>query len=752
MSKRIWDHFADQFGVSNILPIALAREGIETTLPDGMLGKVPSRYNTHGHIVGFHKWQEGRAKASDVNAWSTDSRYGFGVLLGQPLPAGGVAICIDVDTESEDHQRDVYGAISVALGVPAIPMRVRTNSNRRAYVLCVETTDQLTKRVLTLRKAVKAEGIKGEAVEILGYGQQFAAYGVHPSGVDLEWLDAPADSLTADECLPNMGQGGQRLSLEAFNALIDAIRQALPIINDATKSARNRSAKNGNGANVADPVAIFLDENDWTIGIGKEGERHIRSPFADEYTKDQTDSDTSVTYFLAGTRDYEQGHFVSHHASDAARSDADFIDAIGYVVSQFETLPAVVEQSAGKRPALTQVQGGKQHNRIEATLLNVLAALGAPNWLGHHVAFDEFTGNLSIGGAGAWRPFDDTDYTQIRATLERKGFLPVDKSLCRDAVQMHARQCSIDTGKQWLTAQTWDKVKRVPTFLHDYFGTPNDEYTRAVSVYIWTALAGRLLQPGIKADMMPIFIGAQGCGKSTGVEAIAPARALFTDLSFHDSDADQARKLRGVCVAEFAEMSGLRGRAIEAVKASLTRTHDKWVQKYQEQATQYPRRALFFGTSNDDELLDDPTGARRWLPVAVGKVDVDAIARDCAQLWAEGAVLFAKHGVASQGAYMAALARGVADEYRVSDPFEVDLAEWLITPCDLDGSTPGDAKFISTRDIIKAMQAAGNRIDNDFFGQKRVTKAMISLNWRKARKVVNNCQLRGFRKATTQVD
>ncbi|MFW3388353.1 UNVERIFIED_CONTAM: VapE family protein, partial [Kocuria sp. CPCC 205274] len=221
-------------------------------------------------------------------------------------------------------------------------------------------------------------------------------------------------------------------------------------------------------------------------------------------------SDTSVTYFLPGTRDYEQGHFVSHHASDATRSDADFLDAIGFVSAQFEALPASTEQTRPDRPAFTQVQGGKQHDRIEATLLNVLAALRNPAWLGHNVAFDEFTGQLSIGGPGAWRAFHDTDYTAIRATLEAKGFLPVGKDLARDAVQMHAKNVAIDTGKEWGASLQWDGIKRVAHFLPDYFGTVNDPYTRAVSMYMWTALAGRLLVPGIKADMMPVFIGAQG--------------------------------------------------------------------------------------------------------------------------------------------------------------------------------------------------------------------------------------------------
>ncbi|MCS5737260.1 hypothetical protein, partial [Herbiconiux daphne] len=202
---------------------------------------------------------------------------------------------------------------------------------------------------------------------------------------ELEWLDAPVDCLVADQFLPDMRADGHRLSFEAFNALLDAIRASLPILEESEKAARKRSNVAHLGKPIQhDAVALFLDAEGWTLSTGSEGQRHIRSPFEAEYTNEQAGSDTSVTYFLPGTRDYEQGHFVSHHASDATRSDADFLDAIGFVSAQFEALPASTEQTRPDRPAFTQVQGGKLHDRIESTLLNVLAALRNPAWLGHH--------------------------------------------------------------------------------------------------------------------------------------------------------------------------------------------------------------------------------------------------------------------------------------------------------------------------------------------------------------------------------
>ncbi|MCX8985153.1 hypothetical protein [Citrobacter portucalensis] len=84
-----WQYFAEQFGTENMLPIAKPSEDVKSDLPAGVIGKVPSRYNQQGEIVGFHKWQEGRATVANLANWSKDSRYGFGIRLGYPTPRSG---------------------------------------------------------------------------------------------------------------------------------------------------------------------------------------------------------------------------------------------------------------------------------------------------------------------------------------------------------------------------------------------------------------------------------------------------------------------------------------------------------------------------------------------------------------------------------------------------------------------------------------------------------------------------------------
>jgi len=49
---------------------------------------------------------------------------------------------------------------------------------------------------------------------------------------------------------------------------------------------------------------------------------------------------------------------------------------------------------------------------------------------------------------------------------------------------------------------------------------------------------------------------------------------------------------------------------------------------------------VLFGTTNEDEFLEDATGARRFNPINVRRADRRAIERDRLQLWAEAKECF----------------------------------------------------------------------------------------------------------------
>ncbi|MEJ8811413.1 VapE domain-containing protein [Variovorax ureilyticus] len=319
---------------------------------------------------------------------------------------------------------------------------------------------------------------------------------------------------------------------------------------------------------------------------------------------------------------------------------------------------------------------------IKPTITNLLAACRRADVCGFRLGRDRFKDEvmLALPNTDEWRPFTDADYTWLRDHLARIGFAEIAKESIRDAVHAIADEHSFDSAILWLESLQWDGVKRVGTFLSAYAGALDTPYTRAVSSYLWTALAGRVLSPGCQADMSPVLVGAQGVRKSSLVKAMVPSIEHYTEIDLRAKDDDLSRRMRGRLVAELGELQGMGSREVESVKAFITRCYENWVPKFKEFQTLFPRRLVFVGTTNKDQFLSDETGNRRWLPVRVETMcDPDAVARDRLQLWAEAAALFRAGGVRYQEAER-------LGQHEHSDFVEVDawcetIETWLASPC-----------------------------------------------------------------------
>ena len=354
-----------------------------------------------------------------------------------------------------------------------------------------------------------------------------------------------------------------------------------------------------------------------------------------------------------------------------------------------EVTPGLDEEGA-ELPPFDRERNGT----IKPTMDNAVMAMRRPDLVGVRIGHDEFRDEITLARprTNEWQPMTDAALVRLRIRLEKLGFKSAPKDLARDAVVLVAAERSYDSARLWLDGLKWDGVPRVERFLSTYMGTDDTPYTRAVSRYLWTALAGRVLFPGVKADMVPIYEGDQGIRKSTAIEALAPAPEFFVEIDLAEKEENTVRKLRGSLVGEIAELSGLNTRAIEDIKRFVVRKTERWVPKYKEFTTTFHRRLVFIGTTNKTEILADETGNRRWLPVHIEKADVAAIVRDRAQLWAEGAVLFGDAGVAWQDAEGLAPVQHL--EYMVSDPWEDAIRGWL----SLD-EVAGGAPF-STSDVL----------------------------------------------------
>ena len=400
---------------------------------------------------------------------------------------------------------------------------------------------------------------------------------------------------------------------------------------------------------------------------------------------------------------------------------------------------AVQTASAGVVPPSAPVTAPDGHiltigskGRYEATLPNLEAALTAQETT--RIGLDTFRERIMIAPAGSedWRPLTDDDMIRLRNRLEKvERFAPISSALMRDALRLVALNHVFDSAQTWLAGLVWDGVPRVGRFLADYCGSVDDDYTRAVSAYIWTGLAGRVISPGCQLDMVVALQSPQGRQKSTGLQAMVPDAEHFTDgVSLHQDNDDFKRLLRGKLVVEIAELAGLSRADVNVVKRTITRRAEEWVEKYATQPTTFPRRCMLFATTNEERFLPpDETGNRRWLPVEITRIDRDRIAADRLQLWAEGAATYRAAGIAWQEAERLAAGRHAA--YEASDIWEAPISAWLATapPPGAPGpqGAPGDRPLTIPEVLAGALRMSESAMDVK--AEKRVARVLRQLGY-----------------------
>ena len=407
---------------------------------------------------------------------------------------------------------------------------------------------------------------------------------------------------------------------------------------------------------------------------------------------------------LFGTFDAWTAFVVLVHGQDVAKAEANAETSRQLVaVDGFEDLAVPmlrIESDQTTRipaeeddlPAFEREKSGK----IKSIINNLLAAVACPAVTGFDIATDTFRDETMISRAGTrqWRKFTDADYVTLRSVLERgaNGFMPTGREMVRDVVLTVAEANKFDSAQLWLNGLVWDGVPRIDRFMVDLFSAEDSPVNQAIGAYTWTAMAGRVLQPGCQADMVPILVGLQGVGKSTAVKAMAPSPEFFAEVSFAEKDDVLSRKMRGKLIAEIGELRGLHTKELEAIKAFVTRTHEHWIPKYREFETTFPRRLIFIGTTNKDQFLADDTGNRRWLPVRVGQVDPRQVAALAPMLWAEAAVRFRANGVEWEAAQR--LSQAVHDEFAFQDEWGPKVTNWLQNPL-FDGDRIGASLLTS---------------------------------------------------------
>lgn len=281
---------------------------------------------------------------------------------------------------------------------------------------------------------------------------------------------------------------------------------------------------------------------------------------------------------------------------------------------------------------------------FEATIDNVYLILLNDPELRDRYYYDEFKERPIVSGDLPWEPltarstpcWTDSDDSGLRQYIERH--YKIDSAVkIRDAVELAMLTRKRHLVREYLQGLEWDGQARADTLFIDYLGANDSEYVRTVTRKALLGAVARIFSPGCKHDHMLVLVGPQGCRKSTTLAKLG--RTWFSDSLYTVSGKEAYEQIQGYWIIEMGEMAATRKAELEQIKQFMSKQTDSYRAAYARRTQEHPRQCAFFGTTNDDEFLRDPTGGRRFWPVTVtnkGKETGDSLdAETVDQIWAE---------------------------------------------------------------------------------------------------------------------
>jgi len=260
--------------------------------------------------------------------------------------------------------------------------------------------------------------------------------------------------------------------------------------------------------------------------------------------------------------------------------------------------------------------------------------------------------------------------------LRQWGFDP-SKEYLADALRTECLDHMFDPVRDYLDGLRWDGKPRIDTWLMRYCSAKDTPVIRAFGRKFFLAGVRRVRQPGCKFDNILTMEGYQGAGKSTLLRTLAGEDNFCDNEILGLEKREQQEALQGVWIYELAELEGMRKADVTHIKLFASKTHDKARPAWGRAVVDRPRRTIFCATTNEDDYLRDPTGNRRWWPVAIGRIDLDGVARDRDQLWAEAAFAEASAETLALDETLWGAA-GIEQRARQEhDPWEDIISAWL---------------------------------------------------------------------------
>lgn len=316
---------------------------------------------------------------------------------------------------------------------------------------------------------------------------------------------------------------------------------------------------------------------------------------------------------------------------------------------------------------------------------NVITALSNDEAFAGSLVYDDFQQEILVTRPLPWdehpdslpRSWSDADDVRCAEWLQRRE-INVPPAMVSRSVGAVAREVRVHPVRDYLDHVRWDGTPRLAQWTINYLGSDDTELNKAFGARWMISAVARIMQPGCKADHMLILEGPQGSRKSSAIKTLAGTE-WFTDELAEIGSKDAAQQMRGIWIIEIAELDAISRAEVSRIKAFLTRTTDRYRPPYERYIVTVPRQCVFAGSVNPETYLRDETGNRRFWPVRCGGIDLDALARDRDQLWAEAVAQYREGAIWwLDEAGLITSAKAEQSQRYQADAWDARIDRWLV--------------------------------------------------------------------------
>ncbi len=657
-------------------------------------------------------WPSVEVDETEIRRWSRMRSFR---ATGLRLDNGLCAIDFDVN---HHLVQELYGGLIDAF--PELGSAIMRQGRGQKEAWFVRTSEPFPRIAGPLFAAPGAEeGDEGHRVEVFGGGssRQFGAIGWHTKDeLEYRWVEDASPENTPLSSLPEFTES-----------------QISQIVAWTTEwlLSRGFTVITAEGAGRTDPEqvwdlnedTVFMTREDGEVTLEElrrliEGQRgghyYCSASFADGPVARNTRRCSVSLDREGGLSVWDSMTLLTHHEERLRpRSEAEQQEAAEELADTLAT-QGLTEPAARQTNVVPLGELGLyRYIRTAAGTIKPLAA-NVSHWIGerlpagtirmNELSFYPWVMNDAGGvfsdrnGHGFPRQIDDLDELHLQRLMnidmEAQIGHQIGLEAIRGGVWLSAMEDPYDPLRDFFDGlEPWDGVSRTDTWLQDYCGVSPDEnhsvaYINAVSRKWLIAAVRRALEPGVKMDNILVLKGTPGderLGKSSLLAALAgryadsPDGGLFADdmppIGSGGGDKSAKEWLRGVWIAEVAEMTAISKADVDHVKGFISAQQDRFRVPYTSKPVTVYRRTIFAATTNRDTFLTDRTGNRRFWPVpAKGRVNVDGLRRVNRQLWSE-----ALHRAMTGEAHWFDVDHDAADASLMED---VRAAQWAATKSD----------------------------------------------------------------------